>query len=428
MRIQARTAGRWLGALLSFGAAACGPPPQAPTPSVTPLPAVTAAPSVRLGLVVEGDPPALPAPVPAVPVKSLPAFAGRIEPMQIPGKARSIVAVGGRSESDAWVLAAGGPVWHWDGTRFTDKGTPKCFVDTCCGSLLDCKKDKKACSGEGAKEVFWDDIELDGPKIGVMARVYTGGLRASIVEAHLGKDGKWACYQGDDDTVQPGSRGRGDPGHAFVSTVDDIEMRFEGPAYLVNLYGGSNLVVEGRSVPLPVGDWDAGRLGFELVSPSDLWVHVGDRLWQGNGLAWWLVPTGLQNVDRVWSSGRSLWVMGQARTDDDSTNELIHWDRAKGTEARYSVPGATNVFSTKGAFWMTSIFFSGEEGEIEPNPGKSTLFHFDGEALQRAEVPLALLDAWFSPSGALWVAGADMKTGTPTAALFRLVPEGAKKP
>lgn len=219
------------------------------------------------------------------------AFTGRFEPVPLPPGTRAIVAVAGRSGSDVWMLASG-KVLRWDGARVTDRVAPTCLVDSCCGTLFDCSKNPAKCtkaavercqpfSGSCAMPVAWSALRITSDEVIVGALVESGGMRPSLVESRLGKNGRWSCQQGEGDHVYPGQRGRGDVARSLELSLGGASLRFEGPAVLVNNYGGYSLVVDGRRVPLPEvaqrvapGPLD---IGFAARSLDDLW------LWKSEG-------------------------------------------------------------------------------------------------------------------------------------------------
>ncbi len=384
------------------------PPPAVAAPVVAPLPA-------KLALVDDDADDERPAEV--VSVGALPAFAGRFEAVPIPKKTAAVVSVSGRGEDDVWMLARGGPVLHWDGKRVADMGTPQCFTDNCCGTLLDCAKKPGLCRkppAEGchpfgppcAMRVDWGWVEVDEGDVAVGAIVDTGGMRGSLVEAHLGKGGRWACAQGKDDMVQPGSRGRGDGPRAMEKSVGGAAVRFEGPAVLVNVLGGYSLVVDGRRVPLPADVERARDVGFEARGPADLWLWRSDggRVWRGNGLAWTPLRTELAQVAGVWfADPGSAWMLGSM---GEGNELLVRWDlgprpglradeppSAPGPARRFETPGATIVLhSDRPDFWLL---------------GKTAFYFWDGRDLRRAEAPLDVEDAWRSRRGEVWVAGGE---------------------
>src|SRR5262245_30818871 len=125
-------------AFLPTALAACGstplvPPP--PGPVSAPVSTVRpSAPPAIVGLVVDAPDGATSDTTPAGP---LPAFGGRFERVELPPKTRAIVSIDGRDDRDVWMLAGGGQVLRWDGTRITSAGTPECYTDSCCGTLFD---------------------------------------------------------------------------------------------------------------------------------------------------------------------------------------------------------------------------------------------------------------------------------------------------
>lgn len=405
------------------------PPPAEPTP---PAPkaeqaAPVAAPP-RLSLLEATAEPA-PEALSAGPVV---AFAGRFEPVLLPAQTRTIVHVDARNEKDVWMLAADGRVFRWDGARVVDRGAPHCFTDSCCGSLVDCTKQPALCkkaaveacqpfASDCAIEVAWSSIQVTPDDVSVRAIVETGGMRASVVDARLGKNGRWACEQGPGDLVYPGSIGRGDGAHADELTVDGASLRFEGPAYLVNRYGGYMLLIDGRRVPLPdalhSGGWSSPAISLAARSPSDLWLWSPDgSVWRGNGLGWTWMPTGLDALNDVWfAAPASVWVLGAV---EEGKETLLRWDLESGGGQRFETPGATNKRGDGRDFWLF---------------GRKALYRWDGAAMGRATPPLEIEHVWRGSSGELWLVGSDLTAPVKTAddeevrmgAVFR-VPGGQK--
>ncbi|MDI1446312.1 hypothetical protein [Polyangium sp. 6x1] len=393
-------------ALLLVALSACsGSPPPPPLPAPTePAPQAEAprAAPVALGLLGEDVPFVVPEDLSAGAVS---AFAGRYERVALPAQTPAILDVDGRSERDVWMLAGDGHVLSWDGARVVDRGAPQCFTDSCCGTLVDCAKQPAMCSKKAIDEcqpfgpscalpVTWSTIRATPDEVKVIALVETGGLRASVVESRLGKKGRWSCYQGSDDRVHPGSAGRGDGPSAREIQVDGASIRFEGPAFLVNRYGGHLLLVDGRRVPLPddVHQGFTGAVDIAARSPGDLWLWSDDgRVWRGNGLSWTPRLSGLDAVNDLWFDAKdAAWVLGALGEDNE---QLLRWDLGKGGGQRFETPGATARRGDGRDFWLW---------------GPKALYHWDGAALGRAVPPLAVAHAWRGPSGELWLVGADI--------------------
>ncbi len=382
--------------------------------------------AAALGLLDVREGPA-PATQPPIDAGTLPVFAGKFEAIALPRKVRPILAVTGNGDRDVWLLAAGGPVMRWDGTSVADRGTPSCFTDACCGRWIDCArkpgrcKKKGSCSFEDAtcvEPVGWSFLDAARSSIVVGGSQYTGGMRPSVVFARPGASG-WVCEQGTDDNVYPGSRGSGDPGHAEEVTLEGVAIRFEGPAHLVNSYGGYHLTIAGRAVPLP-DELDLLRKGFLARSPGDLWLWNLDEghLFHGDGLTWTPVETGLGSIEEVWATPGFVWVLGD--------EVLVQRGVDAGTERRYSVPGARSVLAGAAEFWLL-----GREANItDAGPiadMKAESFYFwDGKALSRAAAPLAFGAAFRSPSGDVWIAGAERKSDEPAGAVVRVAAAGRK--
>lgn len=425
------------GAALVTVVTACSAAPVATTPPARPTsstavattaPPATETPVTGLSLVEEEDFSFTPPPEP-IPASALPVFAGRFEPVKLPKKVPAILAVNGTGDRDVWLLPAGGPVMQWDGSRVSERGTPQCYTDTCCGILVDCARNPGRCRKKGecaygdttcVQPVTWSFLDVTPAGVAVGASTYTGGMRGSVVFARPRKGGGFTCEQNLDDNAYPGSRGMGDPGHAEEVTLDGVAIRFEGPAVLVNSYGGHHLTVAGRAVPLPP-DLQYRSGGFLARSAADLWVWLDDpgQVFRGDGLKWTPVETGLLTVTRVWATGPDLvWALGG--------EELVVLDMKAGTEKRYSVPGATRVLAGPRELWLLGDEATlGEDGPILDMTEKSFYF-WDGQALARAGSPLALGGAWRSPSGDLWVAGADRTAKNPEGVVFRVARTGGK--
>ncbi|MDI1431375.1 hypothetical protein [Polyangium sorediatum] len=333
------------------------------------------------------------------------AFAGRFEPVVLPPKTPTIVDAAGRDERDVWMLAGDGRVFWWDGARLADRGAPRCFTDSCCGTLVDCAKQPAMCSKQAVERcqpfgpscalpvTTWSSIRVTPDDVIVRAFVETGGMRASMVESRLGKKGRWSCEQGSEDLVYPGSAGRGDGPGARELTVDGASLRLEGPAVLVNRYGGTLLLIDGRRVPLPEDVHQGYSAGAEIAarSPGDLWLWTYDGfVWRGNGLAWTPWPSGLTSMNELWvDPNDGVWALGAV---EENQEELLRWDPDKGSGQRFETPGATSVRSDGRGFWLW---------------GLKALYHWDGAALRRAAPPLAIKNVWRGPSGELWAVGSD---------------------
>jgi len=413
------------------------PPPPSFSPSTSSSVATPIAPppSVELGL-VGYEPPAYVLLAESELRTTHPAFTGRVERIALPPNTPAIASMAARSASDIWMLTKAGAVLRWDGKRVTARGAPKCFVESCCGTLIDCKKKPALCAkasaecspfgGDCAMEVGFSSIRVESGDVIVGATIETGGMRSSVVDARLAKNGSFTCEQRGDDRIYPDSRGRGDGAHPLEITVGGASIRFEGPARLVNSLGGYSLVIDGRRVPLPsvasMQGMGGPSLGFAARSPADLWLWTyGDEgVWRGNGLGWTKIVTGLLETSAVFfTEPNFVWVLGAEREGADP--ELVRWDPEAGVVSRFETPGASHVVQGKGgAFWLA---------------GKGAVHRFDGRELVRADVPFEIEEAWLSPSGELWVVGAD-STATvtigeetvPMAAFARLTPPGEKKP
>lgn len=375
---------------------------------------------------MDGDADEAQSPAPAI--KPQAASGLRFERVELPKGMLTVLSVAGRNDRDVWLLSADGRVLRWDGSRLTSQGKPECYTDNCCGTLFDCKKNPSMCKAAAAATcmpfqercamaVSFDTIQVDATGVTVSTLVETGGMRGSLVESRL-KSGRWSCEQGKEDFVYPGQRGRGDTGHALEMTLDGAQIRFEGPANLVNMYGGSNLTIDGRRVPMPPG---TRALGFEARSLSDLWVWEWSpgQVWRGNGLDWYPVHVGLGAITDLWiTEPNTAWILG-ARTQDEGTEELAQWDIEKRRATRYATPGAQSVLRRKdGQFYLF---------------GSKMLYPWDGRELRAAPTPLSVLDAWWSETGALWLTGADLtaklkisEEDVPAGAVFRLLPTGGK--
>jgi|SRR5580704_305537 hypothetical protein len=380
---------------------ACTGAPLAEPPHAAPPLPPPAAPPPKLGLLDED---VEQAPAEVMPAGRVEAHAGRFEPIPLSPAAPTILAVTGRDGRDVWMLANHNAVLHWDGTRTTERGTPRCFADSCCGRLLDCAHRPKLCAppSPSAIDVDFDAISLRGGDVIVEAVVDTGGMTSSLVEARLGRDGRWRCEQSEGDgLIHPGVQ---------PISVGGASLQLETPGWLVNPIGGVSLLYDGRRVAVPKEvrqGW--GRVGLAARSPDDLWLwsteldelHAGEpggrppRVWRGNGLAWAPASIGFETLTDLWVTDGVVWALGAFRKDDET--DLLRWDTGKAAWQHFPAPGATSVRRTGGRdFWLL---------------GKSDLYRWDGRALRRVEVPIELMDAsrqtWSGPSGELWVVGAD---------------------
>ena len=331
----------------------------------------------------------------AVPASSLPAFTGRVEPLPLPAGTGGIIGIAARDAKDVWMMARGGALLHWNGARVVARGGPTCFTDSCCGTLIDCAKQPAQCTKQAfeacravsqncAMPVDFEGIRVTADEVIAEALVQTGGLRGSLVEAHLGKGGRWSCHQGKGDLIHPGSRGRGDGPHAEELTAGGSTFRFEGPARLVNPLGGYSLVVDGRRVPLPA-DVGFTNLGFAARGPGELWLWSsgGGQLWRGNGLGWSAVPTEIGSIEELWTEGQAIvWIRGD--------EELLRWDTETGARQLFALPTATGRIPAGKGFWIL---------------GKEAFYLWDGRALSRLAAPLEPMASARSPGGEIWVAG-----------------------
>ncbi|MDI3283843.1 hypothetical protein [Polyangium sp. 15x6] len=411
-----------LGALSACSGSPPPPPLRAPAEPPPPTDAAKgpAAPP-KLSL-LQGDEPPSAVTLAAGPVAT---FAGRFEPVPLPPRMPQIVGVDARNERDVWMVSVDGHVLRWDGARVDDRGTPQCFTDSCCGTLVDCAKQPAMCAKEAVENcqpfgpscalpVTWNSIRVEGDDVIVRAFVETGGMRASVVESRLGKKGRWACEQGADDYVYPGSEGRGDGGHAVEISVDGASLRLEGSAVLVNAYGGNLLLLDGRRVPLPNDLGYGPDAQIAARAPDDLWLWLsGDRAWRGNGLSWTPLALGLVGVNDIWFDAKeAAWILG---AEGEGKEQLVRWEPEKGGGQRFEAPGATYRKGDGKDFWLL---------------GEEALYHWDGAALRRAAPPLLIDHAWRSSSGELWLVGSDPKGTTGEGelrmgAVFR-VPGGQK--
>lgn len=384
-------------AILAACLAACAaapPPPPAPTApraptSEAPTPQGTFSlldPGTDLSALHLGE---------AVPASSLPAFTGRVEPLPLPAGTGGIIGIAARDAKDVWMMVRGGALLHWNGARIVAKGRPTCFTDSCCGTLIDCAKQPSQCSKQAfeacravsqncAMPVDFGGIRVTAEEVIAEAIVQTGGLRDSLVEAHLGKGGRWSCHQGKGDLIHPGSRGRGDGPHADELTAGGSTFRFEGPARLVNPLGGYSLVVDGRRVPLPA-DVGFTNLGFAARGPGELWLWSsgGGQLWRGNGLGWSAVPTEIGAIEELWTEGQAIvWIRGD--------EALLRWDTETGAQQLFALPTATGRIPAGKGFWIL---------------GKEAFYLWNGRALHRLAAPLEPMASARSPGGEIWVAG-----------------------
>jgi hypothetical protein len=314
----------------------------------------------------------------APPSTLMPALSVHFEVVPLPKGTTGIRDIAGRADNDAWFLTASGAVLQWDGRAVTERGAPVCYTDACCGSLT---------SSKGGQPVPFESLEVTAKDVTASALIFTGGLRPSLVTARLGAGGRWVCEQGSGDFIYPGAVGRGDTEHATEITIGGSQIRFEGPARLVNPLGGSTLVIDGRKVPLP----DAGSfspLALTARAADDLWLWSRyGGVWRGNGLLWQALPIELESLDNLWLDGDLVWAFGSDKTG----TYVAHRDGGGGPWQRMPVPGAKQIVENGShTFWAL---------------GSSGFYRWDGETLGRAEAPLDFGAAWQSPSGTLWVGG-----------------------
>jgi hypothetical protein len=384
--------------------AACGgaPPPVSPGPPPAPTVVASAPPPPALSLLdVRAEaPPAEPAAATSGPV---PAYPGRFERVPLPAGVAQILAVRGRDARDVWMLAKGGAVLHWDGTRVTSKGTPRCFTDSCCGRLFDCKRAPSKCTPKavakcelGRRDCAWQVdftmLSVTRDAVVVTGMIDTGGMRAAEVEARLARDGRWSCEQDPDDLIRPGVE---------TAAAGDATITLETPAYMVNIIGTGSLVWNGRRLPLP----DEVRRATDLrlaASSDDVWLYnTAGSVWRNNGIGWEPRPTGLDGIVRAWAGDPgSIWILGGVPDEDGDSGDLIRWDTGAGAWRRFPAPqdfrASRALVNGPRDAWLL---------------GKRGFHHLDGRALRRADPPVAFADAWLGPKGDLWVVGPRVPAG-----------------
>lgn len=384
---------------------------------------------------------------PAGPVSAL---AGRFEPVPLPRGTAPIVDVAGRSERDVWMLAEDGAVVHWDGARAVAKGAARCFAIGYRGSLFDCSSRPAMCArpaasrcAQGNEKCVWSVnaswLRPTSDGVAAGALVWDGDMHHTLVEARLDPSGHWSCKQSKE-LVQLDGAERQDGLQALALSVDGAQVRFG----LQGWNGPTLLLVDGRRVALPV---DGNDLGFDARGPGDLWLWAssrlsrgrrGDggtlsvlvatpentsphgRLWHGNGMTWTPMRTGLAALTDVWfSEPDTTWLLGPAETRGGS-ERLIRRDLDWNVRQRFDTPGATAVLRGEKDFWLL---------------GATTLYAWDGEALHRAEAPLAIHRGWRSPAGEVWLVGSGRASGATGSgdaardgAVFRLPAPERRKP
>jgi hypothetical protein len=415
---------RRLPALLACTAlVSCGAPrPEVPKGSpIAPAaePAPTATPTApALGLVGE-PPPAAKAAFGAL--GELVAHPRSFAPVSLPPGTAQLVDISAKSPRDVWMVAKGGRVLRFDGARAKVEAGPRCFVESCCGTLV-------PRAGKDTMPVEFEHVDATGDEVVLTAYVHTGGMRPSVVRAPRRGSG-WSCEQPKGDLIHPGGGARGEGPWAREISALGSTIRLEPPAVLVNVLGGYVLTVDGRRVPLPAEDGYLGmqRRDVDIAARSGgelwLWASEGAPIWRGDGLTWTAVPTGLRDLTYVWldpaSAGPTrLWAIGS----DAGGEYLARLEADSGLWRRVKAPGATRALGTKGPrFWVI---------------GTTACYEWDGQGLRRADVPFDIERAWLSPGGELWVVGgapeAPKPKGSegevPAGAAARLVPakEAAK--
>lgn len=345
-----------------------------------------------------------------------------------------------------WLLPHRSPAFQWDGARFVDRGTPSCFADLCCGRLIDCAKEPKRCHEK--KDCSYDSMDcalrlewsfLDSTPSSVLLGGYqrTASDTRSLVFARP-HTGGWACEQGTEPHMLAGSRGSGDSERAQEWTVDGVRIRLGAPVPIPGSlgFGGYHLTIDGRAVALPA---DAVYAACDLAPRTlgDLWLWCQDRVWRGDGLTWSSVDTGLGDVSRMWvGTAGQVWALGQAKEGQCDT-ALVRWDGEDATERRFCVPGAETVVVGGGQFWLLGRgAATDDEGRPVFRMEDETFYFWDGQGLQRTSSPLAFGAAYRSPSGDLWLVGAERgKTKTTdrakpklTGVAYRAVAPGGNKP
>lgn len=377
--------------------AACSAGPAVSDPE-RPIASASAAELARgpLGLVLTDPPPPAAAEAPST-------VEGKVDvpvvTVALPAKTPTVVDIAGRGEEEVYLLTAKGNVLQWNGKDWKDLGAPKCFAESCCGTLVDCKAHPQQCAKKATEqcapmnypscafEVQFDYIQAE-PDVRARTVIQTGGLRGSLLEAKLGADGKWTCVQGDSDLVHPDSAGRGDVAHPREYVVDGASFRFEGPARLVNPLGGHILTIDGRRINLPEPTNFGVSLNVLARSRDDLWLYSYDPLlWHGNGLDWHPVELALETLEDIWLDGdKNLWVLGSSA----GQTLLLRRDLAKDTWHRTLVPGATSSVAGMGRdFWLVGDSF----------------YYSDGSALKKVDVQIGLQGSWRSKKGDVWLVG-----------------------
>ncbi len=318
----------------------------------------------------------------------------------MPAKTGALLAVGGRDARDVWITGDDRVLLRWDGARLA------------AGKAPSCPSRYELNFGPGNVQRFVlepsyqhvlaapREIVLSGPRREIGSR----GDWRNDVEARVRAGGGVTCV-------------------ANAGIYPPVEHVVAGALARVQIYPRRELTLDGRRVPLPADAFE-DPLDVAGKATDDLWIWNGrgGRLWRGNGVAWFVVPTGLDGIEDVWLDETGApWVLGVVK---DRGEALLRWDEARGALRPLPLPRDTGAALVRGTsardVWVL---------------GSKAVLQWDGRAFRRAESPIGTVnDAWVAPSGELWMVGGDrarkVKTedGTgPAGAAFRLpAPEGAK--
>ncbi|MFO0554287.1 MAG: hypothetical protein U0271_38255 [Polyangiaceae bacterium] len=327
-----------------------------------------------------------------LPTKSAPVVTHDV---RLPVGLGRILDITSLDQQSLWLLSADGTVIEQKSADDSASvGRPTCWVESCCGRLIDCSKQPKLCNAKYAASCnSWEHgcsmsvdfqwLEARDNSLYAGAVVETGGLRGSLVEARLARDGKWVCEQNDGDSIEPGQRARGDRRHVRVAEAGGFTFQLEPNAVLVNPIGRATLTVEGRAIALP------SRFAGDLlvVAPDDLWVSDSTSLYRGNGFSWTEVPIPANELTTFWRVGDTVWVLGNTRGSDEI---VAGYDLGTNSWRGAATPTAAAQVETKDGFWLI---------------GKKVLYRWDGKALVDSPIPITASKAYALPTGELWVAG-----------------------
>lgn len=350
--------------LLAVGLAACAPaslgPPATPDRHA-PAPRDEAPPSFSLLAAPKELPPA---PPPAALLPLTRAFAR----VPLPKRTLPLISLAGRRD-EVWMLTERGAVLRWQGGQLHDEGRAAC-------------RPPGVWSRTTSRWIAASDAELF---VGV-AHDETRGRgswpKPSWEEARRVSPGRWACVP-----AQPGKDTQ-----LVVRAFGASLLRFapaDRPA----------LTLDHRILPFP--SLDAAQHDLAASAPHDVWLHRADGdVLHGNGVGWEERPTGLAVLLDLWVDPTGVaWVLGAMEESDEERREgevLLRWEHAARGWARVPTPPGFRAGLARGV--GSEVWFL----------GRRAFYQWDGRVLRSGPAPLAdVRDAWGSPGGELWVAGAD---------------------